>query len=59
MARFRNARFAPEFLEKKLSPSGLIPTVSVIVASFDDPEPLPEPVPGDPPLPIPIPVLPG
>ncbi|MDB5352821.1 MAG: hypothetical protein JWN86_4068 [Planctomycetota bacterium] len=64
MARFRNPRFAPEFLEKKLSPSGLIPTPPPAdVARFDDPEPLPEPEPGlpplPPPLPTPIPILPG
>jgi hypothetical protein len=47
MARFRNPRFAPEFLEKRLSPSDLTPT-SAIVITLGDPEPLPPDVPGDP-----------
>ena len=63
MARLRNPRFAPEFLERKLSPSGLIPTSYVEVCRIDDPEPLPDPVPGCPPPlplpPLPIPILPG
>ena len=63
MARFRNPRFAPEFLEKKLSPTLLVPTVTAQYARFDDPEPLPVPGPGLPPLPPPEPqydpILPG
>ena len=66
MRRHRNPRYAPEYLEKKLSPTGLVAPLTAIVipflASFDDPEPLPEPGPGDPPLPpqlpIPLPILP-
>ena len=61
--RYRNPRFAPEFLERKLSPSGLVTTAAIVVR-LDDPEPLPPPnLPGSPP-PIPptdptVPVLPG
>ncbi len=62
MARYRNPRFAPEFLEKKLSPTLLVP-VSAAYSTYDDPEPLPEPSPGLPPLPRPepqtLPILPG
>ena len=57
MARFRNPRYAPEFLEKRLHPSAVIAVVAE-VARFDDPEPLPPPHgPGEPP-PTP-PILPG
>lgn len=63
MAKLRNPRFAPEFLERRLSPTGLIP-VAAQVSILDDPEPLPDPdAPGEPlPLPppkFPIPILPG
>ena len=62
MARFRNPRYAPEFLEKRLHPSALIAVVAE-VARFDDPEPLPPDGPGCPrpipPAPCPIPILPG
>lgn len=63
MARFRNPRFAPEFLERKLSPTLLVPTTAAAFVRFDDPEPLP---PDEPNLPLPpstppfpYPVLPG
>jgi len=65
MARHRNPRFAPEFLEKKLSPSGILPPTTAIVGGYhyDDPEPLPAPVPGSPLPPPPSlpmsPILPG
>ncbi len=64
MARFRNPRFAPEFLDKRLSPSGISGAQFLAqVATLDDPEPLPPPGPGDtPPPPPPTPVgpdLPG
>ena len=61
MARLRNPRYAPEFLEKRLHPSAVIAVVAE-VARFDDPEPLPPPVPGSPaplpPPPCPVPTLP-
>ncbi|GAC1345780.1 MAG: hypothetical protein NVSMB14_08980 [Isosphaeraceae bacterium] len=63
MGRFRNPRYAPEFLEKRLSPSTLsaVPT-SVLVSSFSttltsttlvlsDSTPPPSPDTGLPPLP--------
>ena len=63
MARSRNPRFAPEFLEKKLSPTLIVPVTIVAVARFDDPEPLPPDSPDTPPLPphypTPFPILPG
>ncbi len=64
MARFRNPRFAPEFLDKRLSPSGMYAHHFLAqVAAMDDPEPLPPPGPGSPtPPPPPTPVgpdLPG
>lgn len=63
MARIRNPRFAPEFLERRLNPSELIPTTFAEVARMDDPEPLPPDQPGCPaPLPPPTeptPILPG
>ena len=62
MARLRNPRFAPEFLEKKLSPTLLVPITAAAYARFDDPEPLPDPNPSLPPLPVPrpqsLPILP-
>lgn len=52
MPRVRNPRFAPEWLERKLSPSNVVAAPSAIVTTmtFDDPEPLPPEVPGDPPI---------
>lgn len=38
MARIRNPRFAPEFLEKKLSPSGSIPYAPAQVMPYVAPE---------------------
>ena len=63
MARLRNPRYAPEFLEKRLHPSTMIP-VAAQVYTMDDPESLPPPhEPGSPPpLPpptVPNPILPG
>ena len=57
MARIRNPRFAPEFLEKKLSPTLVITAPPALVARFDDPEPLPpvEPETPTPPRPTPFP----
>jgi hypothetical protein len=61
--RYRNPRFAPEFLERKLSPSSVTMSAAIVVR-LDDPEPLPphdepgspRPIPPDDPT---IPVLPG
>ena len=62
MARLRNPRYAPEFLEKRLSPSGAIARAQVPteVAPYSTTGPLdppPPPKPGDPDLPDPP--LPG
>ena len=63
MGRFRNPRYAPEFLEKRLSPSGLgLSSTSVLVGSYsttsstantysDDTNPPPNPDPGPTPPP--------
>lgn len=64
MVRYRNPRYAPEWLERRLSPSGvsanLRPAAEVSTrASADDPpppdEPSGEPVPEPYPLPFPLP----
>jgi hypothetical protein len=48
MRKIRNPRYAPEFLERKLSPSSsLAATVPAIVMSYDGP-PSPSPDPTDP-----------
>jgi len=58
MAKLRNPRFAPEFLERRLNPSVMIPTPAEI-ARMDDPEPLPpHDAPGSPP-PLPPPTQPS
>lgn len=64
MAKLRNPRFAPEFLERRLHPTVMIPITTALVVRMDDPEPLPDPdAPGSPPpLPppqFPLPILPG
>ena len=63
MARLRNPRFAPEFLERRLNPSVSIASVAACVVCMDDPDPQPAPGPGSPqPLPpptAPIPIQPG
>ena len=47
MARFRNPRYAPEGLERRLSPSG---TIAAVYASDPPPcEPCPTPTPPCPP----------
>ena len=57
MARLRNPRYAPEFLEKRLSPSGgmslsMMPSRQVALSAHysasDPPPPPPPPKPGDP-----------
>ena len=55
---------SPEFLERRLHPTMMIPLAADIASvSMDDPEPLPPDVPGCPPpippAPLPIPILPG
>ena len=75
MGRFRNPRYAPEWLEPRLSPSGLYysPVIAAEVGSTssdkekeeEDPEaPLPRdsegyPIPNPAPLPVPGPGQPG
>jgi hypothetical protein len=53
MGRFRNPRYAPEFLERKLSPSAMIATVPVTSQVYtlagDPPPPPPEGLPPVPP----------
>lgn len=39
MTRARNPRFAPETLERKLSPSGLLPVATAEVAPYAAPQP--------------------
>jgi hypothetical protein len=63
MLRHRNARFAPEWLERKLSPGSVLPSVAAQVSLRDDPEPLPSPNQPSAPLPVPpppppVPILP-
>lgn len=54
MRQFRNPRFAPEMLERRLSPSAIAPaSVPAEVSSTTCPEPCPEPAPspdGTPPI---------
>ncbi len=62
MAKLRNPRFAPEFLERRLQPSVSF-TTAALVAGMDDPEPLDLPTGPAAPLPVPpppppVPVLP-
>ena len=59
--KIRNPRFAPELLERKLSPSGLVGNLApVAVVSYlsNDPLPLPPPPP-PPPVPLPVPAPTG
>lgn len=44
MARFRNPRYAPESLERRLSPSDLAPTPPPYVYTAPTPPPPPPPV---------------
>jgi hypothetical protein len=60
MGRFRNPRYAPEWLERKLSPSsfdlGLAPVAPEYSIASPDEEPWPRDRNGDPiPPPIPLP----
>jgi hypothetical protein len=63
MRKIRNPRYAPEFLERKLSPSMALPmhSVQVAVATYDDPTyPPDDPTdPGDPTTPTTPPTNPG
>ena len=64
MRKIRNPRYAPEFLERKLSPSGGYATVPAIVMNYDGPaNPVPDPTdpttPTDPTDPTPPPGNPG
>lgn len=60
MGRFRNPRYAPEFLERRLSPSNVIGTGTVLVGSIsclDGTAPTEPPPPdgdGEPPDTLPI-----
>ena len=53
MARFRNPRYAPEFLERRLSPSAVVPRTADVRhtkgSDGDPPEPTPQPSDGTPP----------
>lgn len=62
MARFRNPRYAPEWLEPRLSPSGLYYNPALVVSTpaptptENSEDPFPRDKNGDPiPFPIPIP----
>ncbi len=56
MRKVRNPRYAPEFLEKKLSPSTLVSGLVTVacVSALDGNRPLPPPPPPPPP---PLPIL--
>jgi hypothetical protein len=65
MPRYRNPRYAPEWLERKLSPGFFAPTTPVpVVLGAPDPEPDPpapdpnDPYPTDPIIPEPDPLPP-
>lgn len=55
MRRFRNPRYAPESLERRLSPSGLASPLAAEFATLDTPG---HPVPGDPEPDYPSPPIP-
>jgi hypothetical protein len=61
MGKIRNPRYAPESLERKLSPSGFTP-YAVYSPIYTTPQPTPPPPgPGDPPIvhPAPLPIGPA